>query len=32
MVKTGSIPTEINTMLIYNNYNGIQHSFMLVNR
>jgi len=32
MVKTGSIPTEINTMLIYNNYNGIQHSFMLVSR
>ncbi|MBW6481832.1 MAG: beta-ketoacyl synthase chain length factor [Vicingaceae bacterium] len=32
MVKSGSIPTEINTILIYNNYTGIQHSFMLVSR
>lgn len=32
MVKSGSIPTEINTILIYNNYNGTQHSFMLVSQ
>ncbi|PKP49404.1 MAG: hypothetical protein CVT95_03395 [Bacteroidetes bacterium HGW-Bacteroidetes-12] len=32
MIKSGSIPTEINTILIYNNYNGNQHSFMLVSR
>ena len=32
MVKSGSIPTEINKILIYNNYNGIQHGFMLVSR
>lgn len=32
MVKSGSIPTKINTILIYNNYNSNQHSFMLVSR
>lgn len=32
MIKSGLNPAEINTILIYNNYKGVQHSFMLVSR